>query len=88
LACESRIKDTTEAVCHNIHVVECDQSSSDDESEEVYAAEMDWPKLAKSPVCSWMQQVQKKNKKMSNLHLMLASVTEYLTSYSKAATLK
>jgi hypothetical protein len=40
--------------------VECDQSSSDDKSVEVYAAEMVWPKQAKSSACSSLQPVQKK----------------------------
>jgi hypothetical protein len=44
LACENRSKETAKIVCHNVHVVECDQSSSDDESKEVYATEMIWPK--------------------------------------------
>jgi hypothetical protein len=43
-----------------VHVVECDQSSSDDESAEVYAVEMVWPKQAKSLACSSLQPVQKK----------------------------
>jgi hypothetical protein len=37
---------------HNVNIVEYDQSSSDDESKEVYAAEMVWPKQAKSLSCS------------------------------------
>jgi hypothetical protein len=32
LACESWNKYATKAVRHNVHMVECDQSSSDDES--------------------------------------------------------
>jgi hypothetical protein len=32
LACERRSKDTANVVRHNVHVVECDQSSLDDES--------------------------------------------------------
>jgi hypothetical protein len=43
-----------------VHIVECDQSSSDDESTEVYVAEMVWPKQAKSSACSSLQPVQKK----------------------------
>jgi hypothetical protein len=43
-----------------VHIVECDQSSSDDESTEVYAAEMVWPKQAKSSARSSLQSVQKK----------------------------
>jgi hypothetical protein len=39
-------------VHHNVHVVECDQSISNDESKKVYAAEMVWPKKAKSLACS------------------------------------
>jgi hypothetical protein len=44
LACESRRKETAKTIRHNVHIVECDQSSSDDKSTEVYAAEMVWPK--------------------------------------------
>jgi hypothetical protein len=60
LACESRSKGTAKTICHNVHIVECDQSSSDDESKEVYAAEMVWAKEAKSSACSSLQSVQKK----------------------------
>jgi hypothetical protein len=60
LACESRSKETAKTIRHNVHIVECDQSSSDDESTEVYAAEMVWPKQAKSLACSSLQLVQKK----------------------------
>jgi hypothetical protein len=78
LACESQRKDTTKVVRHNVYVVECDQSSSDDESKEVYVAEMVWPKQAKYPVCSSLQPVQKNNKRKLNLHLMLVNVIKYL----------
>jgi hypothetical protein len=88
LACESRSKETVKMVHHNVHIVECDQSSSDDESKEVYVAEMVWPKQAKFLACSSLQPVQKKCKRRLNLHLMLVNVTEYLTNYSKMATLK
>jgi hypothetical protein len=60
LACESRSKETAKTIRHNVHIVECDQSSSDDESKEVYTAEMVWPKQAKSSACSSLQPVQKK----------------------------
>jgi hypothetical protein len=60
LACESRSKETTKTICHNVHIVECDQSSSDDESTEVDAAEMVWPKQTKFSACSSLQPVQKK----------------------------
>jgi hypothetical protein len=41
-------------------VVEYDQSSSDDESKEVYASEMVWPNQAKSLVCFSLQPAQNK----------------------------
>jgi hypothetical protein len=40
LACEIRSKETVKTIHHNVHIIECDQSSLDDESTEVYAAEM------------------------------------------------
>jgi hypothetical protein len=60
LAYKSWSKETAKTIRHNVHIVECDQSSSDDESAEVYAAEMVWPKQAKSLACSSLQPVQKK----------------------------
>jgi hypothetical protein len=60
LACESRSKEIAKMICHNVHIVEYDQSSSDDESKKVHAAEMVWPKQDKSLACSSMQPVQKK----------------------------
>jgi hypothetical protein len=59
LACESRSKETAKTARHNVHIVECDQSSSNDESKEVCAAEMVWSKQAKSSACSSLQPVQK-----------------------------
>jgi hypothetical protein len=62
LACESRSKEIAKTIGHNVHIVECDQSSSDDESKEVYATEMVWPKQAKSSAYSSLQSVQKKRR--------------------------
>jgi hypothetical protein len=88
LACESRSNETTKTIRNNVHIVECDQSSSDDESKEVYATEMVWPKQAKYLACSSLQQSKRNDKRRLNLHLMLVKVTKYWTSYSKMATLK
>jgi hypothetical protein len=60
LACESRSKEIAKTIRHNVHIVECDQSSSNDESTAVYAAETVWPKQAKSSACSSLPPVQKK----------------------------
>jgi hypothetical protein len=67
LAYESRSKETTKTIRHNMHIVECDQSSSDDESTEVYTAEMVWPKQAKSSACSSLQPIQKKRQEEAKL---------------------
>jgi hypothetical protein len=60
LSCESRSKETAKTIRHNVHIVECDKSSSNDESTEIYGAEIVWPKQAKSSACSSLQPVQKK----------------------------
>jgi hypothetical protein len=60
LACESRSKELAKTVCHDVQIIECDQSSSNNESKEVYAAEIVWLKQAKSSACSSLQPVQKK----------------------------
>jgi hypothetical protein len=60
LACESQSKETAKTIRHNVHIVEYNQSSSDDKSTEVYVAEMVWPKQAKSLACFSLQSVQKK----------------------------
>jgi hypothetical protein len=60
LACESRSKELVKTVRHNVHIVEHNQSSSDDEPKEVYTAEIVWPEQAKSSACPSLQSVQKK----------------------------
>jgi hypothetical protein len=85
LAYESRSKETAKNIRHNVHIVECDQSSSDDESTEVYAAEMVWPNLRLVPPYS---RFKRNGKRKLSLHLMLANVIKYLMNYSKMATLK
>jgi hypothetical protein len=51
---------TSQTVHHNVHIVEHNQSSSDDEPKEVYTAEIVWPEQAKSSACSSLQSIQKK----------------------------
>jgi hypothetical protein len=60
LASKSWSNDIAKTVRHNVHVAECDQSSSDNKLKEVYTAEMVWPKQAKFSACSSLQTVQKK----------------------------
>jgi hypothetical protein len=61
LACESRSKELVKTIHHNVHIVEHNQSSSDDEPKEVYTAEIVWPEQAKSSACSSLQLVQKES---------------------------
>jgi hypothetical protein len=56
--CESRSKELVKTVHHNVHIVEHNQSSSDDEPKKVYTAEIVWPEQAKSSACSSLQSVQ------------------------------
>jgi hypothetical protein len=60
LACESRSKELVKIVHHNIHIVEHNQSSSDNEPKEVCTVEMVWPEQAKSLACSSLHLVQRK----------------------------
>jgi hypothetical protein len=50
LARESRNKETSKSIGHNVHLVECD--NSDDESMDVYTTELVWSTQAKPLACS------------------------------------
>jgi hypothetical protein len=87
LACESRIKEIAKTVRHDVHIVECGQSSSDDESKEVYVK---WfgpsrPNLRLVPPCS---RFKRNNRRRLSLHLMLANVIRYSMNYLKMSTLR
>jgi hypothetical protein len=60
LACESRSKELVKTVHHNVHIVEHNQGSSDDEPKEVYITEIVMPEQAKPSACSSLQSVRKK----------------------------
>jgi hypothetical protein len=88
LACESRSKDTSKRTHHNVHRVECDESSSADESPQVYVVELVWPAKAKPPACSSLQPIQKISRRRLSLLLLLPNVIKYLMNYSRAAILR
>jgi hypothetical protein len=88
LACESRSKETAKAIRHNVHIVECDQSSSDDESTEVYTAEMVWPKQTKSSASSSLQSVQKKRQEDVKFIFNVGKCDKIFDELLKMATLK
>jgi hypothetical protein len=73
--------ENSKTICHNVHIVECVQSSSDDKSKEVYADEMVWPKQAKSSACASLQSVQKKRQDEVKFTIMLANVIRYSINY-------
>jgi hypothetical protein len=60
LAFESWSEDTSKGTHHNVHILECDESSSKDESPRTYATELVWSAKAKLLACSSLQPVQKK----------------------------
>jgi hypothetical protein len=59
LVCESRSKVTSKGTRHNVHIVQCDESSSEDESPGIYVVELVWSAKAKPLSCSSLQSVQK-----------------------------
>jgi hypothetical protein len=88
LACESRSKETAKTIRHNVHIVECDQSSSGDESIEVYTAEMVWPKQAKFSACSSLQPVQNKRQEEVKFTFNVGKCDKIFDELLKMATLK
>jgi hypothetical protein len=52
LACENRSKDNSKGTHHMVHIIECDESGSKDESPQIYVAKLVWSTKAKPPPCS------------------------------------
>ena len=59
LACESRSKENHISVRHNIHTIEDDDSGSEDDSNDVYAAEFVWTDKNKPYVCTSLKPADK-----------------------------
>jgi hypothetical protein len=62
LAIESRSKESRESHSHHrssMHALDCNSDCSDDESNDVYAAEFDWPSQAKPFTCSTLMPIHK-----------------------------
>jgi hypothetical protein len=55
MTCESRSKETSKSASHKMHLVGYD--NSDDESTDVYTAELVWPGQAKPSACSALQSI-------------------------------
>ena len=62
LAVESRSKESQESHSHHrssVHALECNSDCSDDESNDVHAAEFAWPSQAKPFTCSALKLIHK-----------------------------
>jgi hypothetical protein len=81
LACESQSKELVKTVHHNVHIVEHNQSSSDDELKEVYTAEIVRPEQAKSSACSSLQSVQKKQQEEVKFTFNVDKCDKYSMNY-------
>ena len=83
LAVESRSKESQESHRHHrssVHALECNSNCSDDESNDVYAAEFTWPSQAK-PFTFLLLCRFRKIGKINDLLLMYPSARGYLMSY-------
>ena len=63
LAIESQIKESQESHRHHhssLHALDCNSDCSDDESNDIYAAEFVWPSQAKPFTCSALKPIHKK----------------------------
>ena len=69
----------------NVHIVDNDSDSSDDESKEIYAAEFVWPSKAKPCSCPSLKPVQKNRRE--NLLLMLPNVIVFLMNCLRMVSL-
>jgi hypothetical protein len=88
LACESRSKELVKTVHHSAHIVEHNQSSSDDKPKEVYAAEIVWPEQAKPLVCSSLQSVQKKRREEVKFTFNVSKCDKIFDELLKMVTLR
>ena len=88
LAIENRSKESQESHRHHrssVHALDCNSDCSDDESNDVYAAEFVWPSQAKRSLVLLLSRFAKIGKK-KNLLLMCLGVKEFLMSYIELDT--
>jgi hypothetical protein len=81
LACESQSKETAKTIPHNVHIVKCDQSSSDDESRKYTRLKWFGQSRSNLRLVPSYSQFKRNGKRRLNLHLMLVNVTKYLMNY-------
>jgi hypothetical protein len=85
LACESRSKEASKSASHKMHQVRCD--NLDDESIDVYIAELVWPAQAKPSACSSLQSVQKNRHEEVKFTFNVAKYDKIFDELLKMATL-
>jgi hypothetical protein len=76
LTCESQSKEASKSNSYKKHLVGCD--NLDDESIDVYTAELVWLAQAKPSSCSSLQLIQKNRQEEVKLFLMLPNAIKYL----------
>jgi hypothetical protein len=87
LARESRSKDTPKTTCRNVHLVYCDQSSSDNEPQEVYDIELVWSTKAKPPTRSSLQPIQKNQQEDVKFTFNVTNCDKIFDELIKVATI-
>lgn len=88
LACESRSKKTSESTVHNMHLVDHNDSSSDDESKDMYVAKLVWLGKTKPAAFSSLQLVQKNRQEEVNFTFNVAKYHKIFDELLKTRNIK
>ena len=85
LTCESRSKEASKSASHKMHLVGCD--NKDDESTDVYTAELVWASHAKPSSCSSLQSIRKNRQEEVKFTFNVAKCDKIFEELLKTATL-
>jgi hypothetical protein len=85
LTCESRSKEASKSPSHKLHLVGCE--NSDDESTDVYVADLVWPAQAKSSTYSALQSIRKNRQEEVKFTFNVAKCDKIFDELLKMATL-
>jgi hypothetical protein len=88
LSCESQSKDTSKVTRHNVYIVDSNESSSDNESLEVYTVELVWLAKTKPPACSFSHPVQKNQQEEVKLTFKVAKCDKIFDELLKSGNIK
>jgi hypothetical protein len=85
MTCESRVKETSKLASHKMHLVGYD--NSDDESTDVYTAELVWPGQAEPSACSALPSIQNNRQEEVKFTFNVAKCDKIFDELLKTATL-